>query len=412
MFEKMFSQPSNLNEWKKNNKPKEEAKSVSRSAEDIRKEKEKMIAKNKELRETVYSKNFEGANKITRRDFLKTGGALFGLLAMGKYEGVEKTLNVIAGEKNETNAACSIENEKETEKEDFEGEIYYDGEEPDIEAIKNIFNFNSKEHIEINLKTVDKLKDYWKYKYAGDMKSDLVGAMERITPFIPKLKDIFNEYGVPEKYALLAIPESHWKLDAVSRVDAEGPYQFMPATGKDYGLMTSADRRDPEKSARACAEFLKKLYSKTHDWDLALSGYNGGFMKRYLKKCKHEKTQPTYNKFLVFLTEKANRIKSEVRQKLFAWHTVVKKETLHDLAKKYNLNVNTICKHNKIKGMRLKVGQSIKIPISNVQKSEIFQNKIRDIAENLNYPPKLIAVFELVENTIAWNKGVNKDVRG
>lgn len=410
----MFSSPPNLDEWKeKDNKPKGEMSSadMSRSAEDIRKEKKKIIAKNKELRETVYSRNFEGADKITRRDFLKIGGALAGLWAIGKYGNIEKALGSLSGEKNTTKEAQRKLEQKEAEKEDeenFNEEIFYDGAEPDIEAIKNLFNFNAKGRIEINLKTTDQLKEYWKHKYATEMKGDLVEALEGIKPFIPDLKNIFTKYGVPEEYALLAIPESHWKLNAVSRTGAEGPYQFMPKTGKEYGLLTSADRRDPLKSADACARFLKYLYNRTQDWDLALSGYNGGFMGKYLKKCKHEKKQPSYNQFLVFLAEKANRIKMEVRQKLFIWHTVAKKETLLDLSKKYNLNVKTICKHNKIRGTQLKIGQSIRIPISNAKKSEIFQNKIRDIAENLNYPPKLIAVFELVENTIAWNKEAKK----
>jgi LysM repeat protein len=414
MFKERFSSPSSLNEWKKkNNEPKKETNSASasRSVEDIIKEKKKMIAKNKEIRETVYSRNFEGAEKITRRDFLKVGGALAVLWAIGKYGNIEKALGSLPMEETAAGEAQKILEKKEVieKKENFDEEIHYDGEKPDIKAIESIFDFNSKGSIKVNLATAEQLKEYWKHKYATKMKSDLVGAMEGIKPFIPKLKNIFAEYGVPEEYALLAIPESHWKLDAVSEAGAEGPYQFMPATGEDYGLMTSEDRRDPIKSADACAHFLKDLYGRTDDWNLALAGYNGGFMGRYLKKCKHDKTQPTYANFLIYLTGKANRIKSEVRQKLFVWHKVEKKETLLALSKKFNLNINTISKYNKIQGTNLKAGQMIKIPISNAEKSKLFESKIRDIANNLNYPPKFLAVYELVENTIAWSKEGNKD---
>ncbi len=216
---------------------------------------------------------------MSRRDFLRIVGSALGVGAAGHL--IEKTelIHKITG---------SVEKRvKVKQEEDFNEEIYYDGKEPDIEAIRNIFDFNTQKRIEINLETVKQLKDYWKYIYTGDMKSDLVGAMEGIKDFIPELKAVFNKYNVPEKYALLAIPESHWKLDAVSRAGAEGPYQFMPETGKEYGLMNSKDRQNPLKSAEACARFLKKLYERTQDWDLALSGYNGGFLGKYLKKCQY-----------------------------------------------------------------------------------------------------------------------------
>jgi LysM repeat protein len=363
MFES-FSIPSNLDEWKKK-KQKESQKEVEKGL-------------------------------ISRRKFLKVFGTAAGAALLGS---VLKKGEI---------AHDLLENDNIVrEEENFEEEIFYDGKEPDIEAIRNIFN--SKERIEINLETVDKLKDYWKYKYAGDMEGDLVGALKRIKPFIPDLKNIFAKHEVPEKYALLAIPESHWKLDAKSRVGAEGPYQFMPKTGEDYGLMTSEDRRDPLKSANACARFLKDLYNRTQDWNLTLAGYNGGFMGRYLKECKYNKTRPAYDNFLVYLTEKANEIKQEVRAKLFTNHVVNAGETISGICKEYEVSEKTLRKYNKISKNYLVKWQRLKIPLSKKKKSELFQNKIRGIAENLNYPPKFVAVFELVKNTIAWEKEIDSN---
>jgi len=336
-----------------------------------------------------------GAKEVSRRNFLKIFGAAVGI---GIGSVILKKTEVLQ------NITKPAEQKQEIE-EDLDEEIYYDGEEPDIEAIKNIFNFNAKGKIEINLEISDQLKEYWKHKYANKMKNDLVGAFEDMKPFLPELRSIFQKHGVPEEYALLAIPESHWKPEAVSRSGAEGPYQFMPKTGKMFGLETSTDRRDPLKSADACARLLKDLYNRTQDWELSLSGYNGGFIWEYLSGCKRKKQQPAYENFLKFLTEKANHIKNEVREKLSMKHTVAKGDTLMSLSKKYNMKVEVINKHNKLKNNKIRIGQVLKIPISNEEKSELFQKKIQGIAENLNYPPKFIAVFELVQNTVAWQKG-------
>lgn len=351
----------------------------------------KLNAKNRRCDEKIQKLETEG---VSRRGFLK----LFGL-----------TVAAVAGGAVLKKAEFFHDAVKPVEmpepEENLEEEIFYDGEEPDIEAIKNIFNFNTKGRVEINLETAEKLKDYWKHQYATKMEGDLIGALERMKPLLPELRSIFRKYDVPEEYALLAIPESHWKLDALSLAGAEGPYQFMPETGKEYGLMTKADRQDPYKSADACARFLRKLFQRTGDWRLALSGYNGGYMGRYLISCRHKKTKPGYEQFLVYLTEEANHIKSDVRESLSVKHRVVKGNTLLGLSKKYNLGVEAIKKHNGLKNNDLRIGQIIRIPTSDERKSKLFGKKIRGISENLNYPPKFIAVFELIQNTLAWQKG-------
>jgi hypothetical protein len=381
------------------------------SQERISDRKEQIIAE-LEKRDRECDQQIEDRD-MSRGDFLKLFTTVVGAVVASRViEKAELAYKLFAHtEKN--NIVAPKENrveEKEQNEENFNEEICYYGKEPDIQAMKDIFDFNAKGPIEINLKTISRLETYWKHRYTTKMKGDLVGAMKGIKPFIPRLKSIFAEYGVPEEYALLAIPESHWKLDAISLAGAEGPYQFMPDTGKDYGLMNSEDRRNPEKSAIACAKFLKKLYSRTNDWDLALSGYNGGYMKKYLKKCKREKQLPTYSHFLVFLTEKANKIKHKVRQRIFAKHKVAKGETFLGLEKEYGVSEKVILRHNrKIRNKQIIVGQVLKIPLNNAKKSEVFENEVRDISENLNYPPKFTAVYELVKNTMAWNMDSEKD---
>lgn len=70
--------------------------------------------------------------------------------------------------------------------------------------------------------------------------------------------------------------ESKFKPDAVSKAGAKGIGQFIPSTGKAYGLKTDADFFDPIKSINASAKYMKDLMESYGDWNTALVAYNGG----------------------------------------------------------------------------------------------------------------------------------------
>jgi membrane-bound lytic murein transglycosylase D len=66
---------------------------------------------------------------------------------------------------------------------------------------------------------------------------------------------------------------------ATSWVGAGGPWQFMPYTARDYGLVVNGftdERRDYYKSTHAAARYLLTLYRQTKDWLLVIAAYNGG----------------------------------------------------------------------------------------------------------------------------------------
>jgi len=97
--------------------------------------------------------------------------------------------------------------------------------------------------------------------------------------YFPIYEKAFREAGIPEEIKYLSIVESKLDPTAVSRVGATGPWQFMSATAKVYGLNMDAyvdDRRDPVQASYAAAAYLKDAYMEFGDWLLAIASYNCG----------------------------------------------------------------------------------------------------------------------------------------
>lgn len=118
-----------------------------------------------------------------------------------------------------------------------------------------------------------KIKPSWLTREVG------TGTQERLAPHRNMIANTFAKYGVPVELANLVIIETNAKRGLVSRVGARGPWQFMPATGQEYGLSTAndfADFNDWNKSTDAAARYLRKLGDFLHSWDLAVMAYNHG----------------------------------------------------------------------------------------------------------------------------------------
>ncbi|MFD0794572.1 transglycosylase SLT domain-containing protein [Mucilaginibacter litoreus] len=97
--------------------------------------------------------------------------------------------------------------------------------------------------------------------------------------YFPIYEKAFAEAGIPDEIKYLSIVESALNPNAVSRVGAAGPWQFMSETAKLYGLaMTDYvdERRDPVKASNAAAAYLKDAYQQFGDWLLAIASYNCG----------------------------------------------------------------------------------------------------------------------------------------
>ncbi|HHX4807158.1 TPA: lytic transglycosylase domain-containing protein, partial [Yersinia enterocolitica] len=228
----------------------------------------------------------------------EASAAIDGLMTKGKIWAAQKLLpdeNMVKG-----SAATQLRDMKMRENDD-ENSFAHGDKQKDIlhrarvdDKFKDTLSFKEKAYLTLGYPDKDftqKLNDQYGADWEAQEKKRLeIEKQKNVAPvkspyILPgedqqqaRLKQLESQYNLPSTLLdRVYLNESNRGKNLLSPAGAQGPFQFMPATGRDYGLNTREDRMDFNKSSEAAAKYLADLL-KDFDGDVnqAVASYNWG----------------------------------------------------------------------------------------------------------------------------------------
>ena len=121
--------------------------------------------------------------------------------------------------------------------------------------------------------------DSWISRFQSDLKQSMAIYLERMDRYDDMITTKLAEREMPQELIYLAMIESGFDPKAKSPVSASGLWQFMGATGRQYGLTVTKkvdERNDPSLATDAALSYLDDLHERFGSWYLAFAAYNSG----------------------------------------------------------------------------------------------------------------------------------------
>lgn len=138
----------------------------------------------------------------------------------------------------------------------------------------------SKQNVNFAFTLNPLIQQYINYYQGPRGRSTMENGLRRSGQYMKLARQIFAQEGVPVDVTWLGQVESAWKVKAMSWAAASGLWQFVPSTGRSYGLRQTAyidERNSFEQATRASARYLKDLSKRYNgNWELAMAAYNTG----------------------------------------------------------------------------------------------------------------------------------------